>query len=403
MLELLVVDGRCHGAVVFDHASGSLRLMPARATVLATGGGACVYPISTISRDKTASGIAAGLRAGLTCLDMEMVQFHPTGLAAPRTAGHGTLLEEELRTLGATLHNAEGERFMSSYDSRGERATRDIVSRACFAEIRAGRGTENGAVILDISNVRCTSLLDRFPHSVRRLRGAGVDLLSVEHIETSPTAHFLMGGIQIDERAKTGLSGLFACGEDAGGVHGGNRLGGNGVSDAVVFGLIAGKNAALAADQLTATIDRFAPATALYDLAPDRNVQIDTELGELMWDHGGLAREQQGLTGAIARVSAMREELDQARINAPVGAAIGSRLLVGHALANKLLLASAILASSVERPATLAAHHRTDEAPELTSVPYSVATKTDGQGLITSRLSRHRRAIQAPTPRPLAA
>jgi len=372
-VELITSDAVCHGALFYDTGARRLRAITATATVLATGGGACVYPTATISRDKQASGIAAGLRNGLASLDMEMVQFHPTGLAAPGTAGHGTLFEEELRTLGAKLRNADGERFMLEHDPRGERATRDIVSRGCFLEIAAGRGTARGGVILDLQDLCCESLLARFPNSVRRLRAHDVDLLTVKRLDSCPTAHFLMGGLQIAPDAATAIQGLYVCGEDAGGVHGGNRLGGNGVAEALVFGRIAGRAAAENGGFPAAKAPAAARVT-LCTVETEELREIDGRLRELMWNEGGLARTAAGLRESIATVAALRERLGRhdVQLDAREATPLPQRLVQGQALANRLLLAHTILASALERPRSLAAHYRADSATGAPEAPYSV-------------------------------
>lgn len=405
LVELAISDGVCHGAIFYDAHARRLRQITAATTVLATGGGACVYPIATISRDKQASGIAAGLRNGLHCVDMEMVQFHPTGLAAPGSAGHGTLFEEELRTLGARLLNADGHRFMFDYDPRGERATRDVVSRGCFLEITAGRGTERGGVILDLETLLCDSLLERFPNSVRRLRAHDVDLLVRKQVHTSPTAHFLMGGLKVDSNAATKIEGLYVCGEDAGGIHGGNRLGGNGVAEALVFGRIAGRSAAEAAPSLSAKDPMKRDRVTLSGVPAHELTNIDAQLREVMWNEGGLARTESGLIESIATVAELRQRLGRHEIQLDVSspAPLAKRLIQGQALANRLLLAHTILVSALERPRSVAAHYRRDCAASEPEEPYSVKIALSGGDLTTSRLARRRPGMAEASPTPIAA
>jgi fumarate reductase flavoprotein subunit len=175
---------------------------------------------------------------------MEMVQFHPTGLlAGTHTRMTGTVLEEGLRGAGGYLLNGAGERFMQRYDANGERATRDIVSRAMYSEMRAGRVTPNGGVYLEMNHLGPDNVRRQFKGMVERCADCGFDLAG-GRVEVVPTAHYMMGGVVFDADCTTALEGLFAAGEDTGGVHGANRLGGNGVANSTVFGGIAGETMA---------------------------------------------------------------------------------------------------------------------------------------------------------------
>src|SRR5438552_12752720 len=181
-------------------------------------------------------GVAMAYRAGAHLMDMEMVQFHPTGLVVPGSRLNGALLEEGLRGAGAHLFNGRGERYMGRYGpGRKERSTRDRVSRAGFMEIVAGRGTPNGGVWVDVTHLGAEFVEKNFTGMRDRCLRIGFDLAR-ERVEVAPTAHFNMGGVRIDRNGTTNLEGLFAAGEDASGVHGANRLGGNGVAESTVYG-----------------------------------------------------------------------------------------------------------------------------------------------------------------------
>jgi len=238
-------DGhRIVGALLSDIRTGEIFVVNAKVTIVATGGCASMYKISAPSFDKTGDGMAMCFRAGAEFVDMEMVQFHPTGLVAGRSRLNGSLLEEGLRGSGARLYNGLGERFMERYDpERLERSTRDRVARSSFMEIMAGRGTENNAVYLDASHMGAEFVEQKFPGMVERVKDIGKDLAR-EKVEVTPTAHYQMGGVRIDTDCQSNLRGLLACGEDAGGVHGANRLGGNGICDSTVYGRRAGDAAA---------------------------------------------------------------------------------------------------------------------------------------------------------------
>ena len=240
-VELLRAEGgHVGGVLLLDVRRGTFLVVRSRAILLAMGGGPTMYKVIACSADKSSDGIALGLRAGVRLRDMEMVQFHPTGLIVPNSLMTGALLEEGLRGAGGRLLNGRGERFMQRYDAtRLERSTRDLVARACHTEVLEGRGTANGGVWIDVSHLGAEAVEKSFRGMVRRCRDFGRDLAR-EPVEVGPTAHFMMGGIVIDRACRTDVEGLFAAGEDTGGVHGANRLGGNGVAESTVFGGIAG-------------------------------------------------------------------------------------------------------------------------------------------------------------------
>src|SRR5205809_980987 len=254
-LELLTSkDGhRVFGAELLDIQTGEFITVKSKAVILATGAGPLMYQRAACAQEKAMDGIAMAYRAGAHLMDMEMVQFHPTGMVVPGSRLNGALLEEGLRGAGAHLFNGPGERYMQRYDSeRQERSTRDRVSRASYMEIMAGRGTENGAVWIDVSHLGAEFVEKNFAGMRDRCLRIGFDLAR-ERVEVAPTAHFNMGGIRINLDGFTNLEGLFAAGEDASGVHGANRLGGNGVAESTVYGARVGdavakwvKNAAIA-------------------------------------------------------------------------------------------------------------------------------------------------------------
>lgn len=310
MLDLLIAEGRCEGAVFLDTQWDEIYVVSAGVVVLATGGGACMYPARSMSADKAATGIACAMRAGAPAIDMEMVQFHPTGFRNDAGPGNGVLLEEEFRTQGAKLTNAEGERFMRKYDDREEQATRDVVSQAIYLEMRATREYGSlGQVTLDLSPFSTAQLEGRFPSTILRLRSYGFDILSQPRVPVIPSSHFLMGGVAIDPTTDTGIPGLLCCGEDAGGVHGANRLGGNGVADALVFGRIAGEQAVK-----ISRAERESPRASLKSMDPLRVGAADPaeavatleRIRELMWDYCSPVRT----TAGLAELRAKLDQLD---------------------------------------------------------------------------------------------
>ena len=207
---------------------------------MATGGGPTMYKYHTPSGDKTMDGLAMALRAGLPLRDMEMVQFHPTGLlAGDHTRMTGTVLEEGLRGAGGQLINHAGQRFMFDYDAKGERATRDVVSRGIYAEMRKNNDPAQEGVFISMSHLGPENVRRKFKGMVKRCADSGFDLAAGK-VEVVPTAHYFMGGVVVDVDTRTAMEGLYVAGEDAGGAHGSNRLGGNGVANSTVYGGIAG-------------------------------------------------------------------------------------------------------------------------------------------------------------------
>ena len=228
------------GALLIDMRTGEYVFVSARAVLLATGGGPTMYKFHTPSGDKSCDGLALALAAGLPLRDMEMVQFHPTGLlAGPDTRMTGTVLEEGLRGAGGHLLNGAMQRFMGDYDEKLERATRDVVSRAMYAEMKAGRATAHGGLYIKMSHLGPAKVAKDFKGMVDRCRDCGFDLAG-GLVEVVPTAHYFMGGLICCADTSTEWPGLFVAGEDASGMHGANRLGGNGVANSTVFGGIAG-------------------------------------------------------------------------------------------------------------------------------------------------------------------
>src|SRR5210317_766806 len=232
------------GVLLVDMRSGEFRVVLAKTVLMATGGGPTMYRYHTPSGDKSMDGLAMALRSGLGLRDMEMVQFHPTGLLVGEgTRMTGTVLEEGLRGAGGYLLNGNKERFMFQYDDRGERATRDIVSRGIYEEMRSGQTSPLGGVYISMGHLGPDMVASKFSGMVKRCADCGFDLAG-GLVEVVPTAHYLMGGLVCDVTTRTALPGLFVAGEDSGGAHGANRLGGNGVANSTVYGGIAGEEMA---------------------------------------------------------------------------------------------------------------------------------------------------------------
>jgi len=306
------------GVLMIDMRAGDYVFVRAKAVLLATGGGPTMYRYHTPSGDKSCDGLAMALRAGLALRDMEMVQFHPTGLlAGPHTRMTGTVLEEGLRGAGGYLLNGAKERFMPKYDPLAERATRDFVSRAMIAEMRKGSVTPNGGLYISMAHLGPEKVAKNFKGMVERCADCGFDLAG-GLVEVVPTAHYMMGGVEFGLDCSTELPGLFVAGEDAGGVHGANRLGGNGVANSTVFGAVAGdtmagwvgKEGALREpdhDALVAAVERCEPRTVASHgtLEPLRE-----RLQEAMWEKVGVIRDRAGLESALSELHAIAGELE---------------------------------------------------------------------------------------------
>jgi fumarate reductase flavoprotein subunit len=326
------------------------------------------------------------LRAGLTLRDMEMVQFHPTGLlAGPGTRMTGTVLEEGLRGAGGHLLDGNRERFMSRYDPRNERATRDVVSRAIFAEMRAGRSTPNGGVYLAMSHLGPDSVRAQFKGMVDRCRDCGFDLAG-GLVEVVPTAHYMMGGVEFAPDGGTALEGLFAAGEDTGGVHGANRLGGNGVANSTVFGAIAGD--AMAAwvrgaefrDPLSGAVEE-ARSRAMRPVgrATGSIESIREALHAAMWEDVGILRDAAGLARGRERLLELGESLEKCgvaggdlRYNLTWHDWLNMESLIGVSLA--------ICSAAQARTDSRGAHFREDfpETGDLAASAFSCVTQRPG-------------------------
>ena len=382
------------GVLMVDVRSGEFVLVQAKAVLLATGGGPTMYKYHTPSGDKTCDGLAMALRAGLTLRDMEMVQFHPTGLlAGPGTRMTGTVLEEGLRGSGGYLLDGSKRRFMQGYDPKGERATRDIVSRAIYAEMREGRTTPHGGVYISMAHLGPERVRREFKGMVERCADCGFDLAG-GLVEVVPTAHYMMGGVVFQGDCTTELPGLFVAGEDSGGVHGANRLGGNGVANSTVFGGIAGEAMApwvrgqgsFREPDAAAVEAAVARATApLGKPRGDLNA-IREHLYDVMWDDVGIVRD----AASLARADGALDELEARLDAAGVDASDLAFNLTWHDwlnLKNLLLVSKSIRASAAAREDSRGAHYRSDfpEVRDLDRSRYVCVGWRDGRFGISTR------------------
>jgi fumarate reductase (CoM/CoB) subunit A len=354
VIDLLTENGRVIGAMALDE-KGRLIAITADATILATGGGTKVYDISTNSSSGTGDGYAIGYRAGAELIDMEMVQFHPTGAVYPYDA-RGRLITEAVRGEGGVLKNINGERFMQKYDpDRMELSTRDVVARAIATEILEGRGTPNGGVYLDVTHLSREQIETRLPMMLEQYLAFGVDIRTTP-MEVAPTAHHIMGGLRITPECRTTLPGLFACGEVSGGVHGANRLGGNALAETQVFGkragAAAGKEPVRKKKIDDAQVERQRDRLDRFRNGSKNPARIRSMLQQAMWDGAGIFRDATGLNTALAAAHVLADK--------PIRAETHRNLAECCTIENMCLTASLICRSALIREESRGAHVRKD-------------------------------------------
>jgi succinate dehydrogenase / fumarate reductase flavoprotein subunit len=391
----LMKDGdRISGAFGYRRQSGDFLVLDTPAVVLATGGIGKSWKVTSNSWEYTGDGHALALRAGATLVNMEFVQFHPTGMVWPPSV-RGILVTESVRGDGGILKNSNGERFMFNYipeffkqetadnieeadrwyDDKNNRRPpellpRDEVARAINSEIKAGRGSPHGGVFLDIASRRSPEYIQkRLPsmyHQFKEL--AGVDITK-EAMEIGPTCHYVMGGVEVDpDSAMSRVSGLYAAGEVAGGMHGANRLGGNSLGDLLVFGKRAGEYAAEYARSMGAlrpkVSDAEIEAASVEALAPftteggENPYTVHQELQDVMQDLVGIIRTESELIGAIEDVNALRNRIDKLSVEGPRRFNPGWNLAID--LRNMLLVSEAVAMAALERKESRGGHTRDD-------------------------------------------
>ncbi len=413
MFTLLKEDGRISGAVGYERQNGRPVVFHAKAVVLATGGIGKAWKVTSNSWEYTGDGIAMALGAGAELLNMEMTQFHPTGMVWPLSVC-GLLVTEGVRGDGGTLKNNKGERFMFKYIPeffKAETATteeeadawyldktkrrtpdllpRDEVARAINAEVKAGRGTEHGGVYLDIASRRSADYIKkRLPSMYHQfMQLAGVDITK-EPMEIAPTYHYLMGGIKVDpDSQQTTVPGLFAAGECAAGLHGANRLGGNSLSDLVVFGRRAGLYAAEYAKRLARMplLDEEQVGRAEHDLAAplerregENPYGIQSELQQTMQDLVGIIRTKAELERAIVRIDALAVRAEKAATRG--GRAYNPSWHTALDIRSQLACAAVVARSALTREESRGGHTREDfpKADPSWGKKVIVAKKRDG-------------------------
>lgn len=395
-IELIpsVSGDRISGVLMINIRTGEPLFVKAKAVMLGTGGGPSMYRYHTPSGEKTCDGLAMALRAGLNLRDMEMVQFHPTGLLAGEgTRLTGTVLEEGLRGAGGHLLNGKGERFMLSYDDRGERATRDVVSRSIYREMRKGNTTKNGGVYIKMSHLGPDDVRKKFKGMVSRCNDVGADLAE-GLVEVVPTAHYMMGGVEVSINCETQLLGLYCAGEDAGGVHGANRLGGNGVANSTVYGGIAGDVMADWVQQQSIhsepNMEKIKESIALmetpFSQKPGDLAALRLKLLDRMWDGAGIIRTEAGLEQTYVEVQEILAELMATGVT-DSGRQYNQTWHDWMNLHSQATVSLAIIKSAQMRKNSRGAHYREDfpEAGDLDTTTY-VRVCMDGHEAVVSEI-----------------
>ena len=373
IVRLLTDGGRCVGAVGYWRETGRFVVFKAKSVVMATGGIGKAWPVTSNSWEYTGDGMALAYEAGAELMDMEFVQFHPTGMVWPPGV-QGILVTEAVRGEGGILRNKNGERFMERYDPKKmELSTRDVVARSIYIEVKEGRGTEHGGAFLDISHKPADYVKKKLPsmyHQFKEL--ADVDITK-EPMEVGPTCHYMMGGIRVDaETAQSTLRGLFAAGEAAAGLHGANRLGGNSLSDLLVFGRRAGLAAVQHAKQVSAPrIDpaqiEQAEAEALRPFqrqGGESPYAVHRDLQTTMQSLVGIFRARDDVQKALGELGKLKERLSHTSVE-------GSRMFnpgwhMAIDMKSMLTVSEAVARSALVREESRGAHSRID-FPELSA------------------------------------
>jgi succinate dehydrogenase/fumarate reductase flavoprotein subunit len=363
IVDLVVRDGECVGAVALHLPTGEWVSIGAKATIIATGGLTRLYRRNSASANMGGDGYALAARAGAPLIDMEFVQFFPIGHLAPRMIGMDPIMWDPFRyKLGGRLLNGAKEEFTHRYGTAEDGRyviTRDQATYAITREVQAGRGSPHGGAWLSFRHVPAEKLREAFGPVIDRLSKNGIDLTS-DDVEVAPIAHYHMGGVRADPRMATSLPGLFVSGEAVGGANGANRLSGNAITEAFAFGRRAGRSAA---EHAAATKARPAPATDVAspggrETLPYNTAEWVARLQDTMADDVGPFRTGEGLARALDRIRTMRAEVDA---GAPrLAGAYDTRFVDWLDLRNMLLVAETVTRAAIARKESRGAHQRED-------------------------------------------
>jgi succinate dehydrogenase / fumarate reductase flavoprotein subunit len=365
--DLLVEDNVCFGAMAFDIQSGERTVFLADSVIIAAGGHTRLWRKSSSRRNEnTGDGFHLALKAGCRLSDMEMVQFHPTGMVIPEEMA-GTLVTEAVRGEGGKLLNNEGKRFMKNYDSeRMELSTRDRVAMANYTEIVEGRGSPNGGVYLDISHKGKDFIIEKLPRMYRQFLDTLMIDISKSPMEVSPTAHYSMGGIVVTpEEHSTGVEGLYAAGEVTAGLHGANRLGGNSLAEILIFG----KRAGAAASERSKNIDIHKRSKKVIENAHEnlnsfiKNGSevarpLQRSLRNIMWEYGGVVKNEEKLKKGLQEIENLKEASKDLDVR-PDSEGYQD-LMLAFDLQASLVSSESTLISALSREESRGAHQRDD-------------------------------------------
>jgi succinate dehydrogenase / fumarate reductase, flavoprotein subunit len=388
--HLLVEDGVCFGALAFDAESGERTVYYADAVVLAAGGHTRIWRRSTSRRDEnTGDGMYLALQAGCLLIDMEFVQFHPTGMVSPEEWA-GTLVTEAVRGEGGRLFNKDKERFMERYDPEHmELSTRDRVALAIYTEIMEGRHGPNGGVFLDISHRERDFIRAKIPRIYRQFLEAQMLDISEHPMEVAPSAHYSMGGVLVDPgTGATGVEGLYAVGEVTGGLHGANRLGGNSLAETVVFGRRVGSAAA----EHSSTINRQLRSPVVVSAANedlDSMIQdgdelprpLQRELRDSLWELCGVVRSEERLLRGLEKVTELSSRAST--LDLQPGSENYRDLWVALDLRSSLAVAEATLRAALERKESRGAHQRQDFPETDEAFTLNITIRQDQEGSLS--------------------
>ena len=381
--ELIINEDRCIGAMSFDIKSGEKKIFLSKAIILCTGGHTGIWKRNSSRKDENnGDGLALAINAGCELIDMEMVQFHPTGMIFPDEVS-GNLVTEAVRGEGGKLYNIKGQRFMEFYDKeRLELSTRDKVALANYTEIKNGRGTPKGGVYLDISHIKKDKILEKLPNIFKQFIDYQNIDISKDPMEVAPTAHYSMGGIKVCAlKHSTSISGLFAAGEVAGGLHGANRLGGNSLAEILVFGKKAGKSASEYSSTVN-FIDEI-PRKILHEIDHNINQLLFKELKnpklflndlkDIMWQYCGVVKNKEGLNFGINKLDKIGEIFEKFSIkktkNKP------DFLVDLFNIKFSILVSKLTLISTINREESRGAHQRSDFKDLNKSRNYNIICK----------------------------
>ena len=365
--ELLVHKEICFGVMAFDIKTGERTVFLADSIILAAGGHTRIWRKSSSRRNEnTGDGFYLSLKAGCSLQDMELIQFHPTGMVIPEEMA-GTLVTEAVRGEGGRLINGNGERFMENYDfERMELSSRDKVAMANYTEIIEGRGTPNNGVYLDISHKSKDLIIEKLPRMYRQFLDTLMIDISKKPMEVAPTAHYSMGGVIVDsDTHKTNIEGLYAAGEVTSGVHGANRLGGNSLAEILIFGRRAGRSAS----ERSKNIDIQYRSKECINLAHDKINSfiksgsqmarpLQRELRNIMWEYCGVVRDASKLKKGLEKIDDLKKSLHELDVR-PNSEGFED-LMLAFDLEGSIISASATLLSAAKRQESRGAHQRSD-------------------------------------------